>query len=240
MSRSRNDGRAEGVRDAVVVMAKAPREGFVKTRLTAAYPAREVVQLAECMLRDTLTLVQRLSGVHVAVMCPAEDVADIQARLPAGVQVVGQSGKGLAAALASAFDRFVPDFRRVVAVDSDSPHLPLANLQSALELLETNELVVGPTEDGGYYLVGASALHPHLFELAPLGGASARDALLGSARALGLSVAFTQASYDVDLPADLRRLAAELRIEPTRAPRTAALLASWRPGSAARDDERAG
>ncbi len=225
---------------AVVVMAKAPREGFVKTRLTGAYPASEVVRLSECMLRDTLTLVQTLPRVHVAVMCPAEDVAEIQGFLPAGVQVVGQRGDGLAAALASVFERFLPEFRRVVAVDSDSPHLPPARLQSAFELLETHEVVVGPTEDGGYYLVGASATHPHLFELAPLGTGNARDALLENARRLGLSVALTEAFYDVDLPADLRRLAAELRIEPARAPRTAALLASWRPEPDARDDERAG
>jgi glycosyltransferase A (GT-A) superfamily protein (DUF2064 family) len=100
--------------------------------------------------------------------------------------------------------------------------------------------VVGPTEDGGYYLVGASAMHPPLFHPAPLGTGNARDALLENARALGLSVAFTEAWYDVDLPADLRRLAAELRIEPARAPRTAALLASWRPDSDAHDDKRAG
>jgi rSAM/selenodomain-associated transferase 1 len=225
---------------AVVVMAKAPREGFVKTRLNGAYPPRDVVQLSDCMLRDTLALVQALSRVHAAVMCPSEDVADIEARLPAGVHVVGQRGNGLAAALVSAFEQFVPDFRRVVAVDSDSPHLPLAILQSAFELLETNDLVVGPTEDGGYYLVGASAMHPRLFDAAPLGTGNARDALLGNARALGLSVAFTEPWYDVDVPADLRRLAAELRSEPARAPRTAALLASWRPGPEAHDDERAG
>ena len=223
------------LRGAVVIMAKAPREGFVKTRLTGAYPAPDVARLSECMLRDTLALVQTLSRVHVAVMCPSADVADIQDRLPAGVQVVGQGGHGLAAALASVFERFVPDYRRVVALDSDSPHLPPARLESALHLLETSEVVVGPTEDGGYYLVGASAMHPHLFELAPLGTDSARDALLGNARGLGLSVAFTEACYDVDLPADLRRLAAELRLEPSRAPRTAALLASWRA-----QDERAG
>jgi rSAM/selenodomain-associated transferase 1 len=230
----------EGIRGAVVVMAKAPREGFVKTRLTGAYPPRDVVQLSDCMLRDTVALAQAISRVHVAVMCPSEDVADLEARLPAGVHVVGQRGNGLAAALVSAFDSFVPDFRRVVAIDSDSPHLPLAILQSAFELLETNEVVVGPTEDGGYYLVGASAMHPRLFELAPLGTGNARDALLGNARALGLSVAFSEPWYDVDVPADLRRLAADLRTEPARAPRTAALLASWRSGSEAHDHERAG
>ncbi len=234
------ESRTEGLRGAIVVMAKAPREGFVKTRLAGVFPALDVVQLAECMLRDTLTLVQKLSRVHVAVMCPAEDVAEIEARFATGVHVVGQSGKGLAAALLSSFETFVPDFRRVVAVDSDSPHLPLASLQSAFDLLETNELVVGPTEDGGYYLVGASTIHPRLFKLAPLGRSNARDALLGNARALGLSVAFTEPSYDVDVPTDLRQLAAELRIEPSRAPCTAALLASWRPGSDADDDEQAG
>lgn len=227
------DGGREGIRGAVVVMAKAPREGFVKTRLSGAYPPRDVVQLSDCMLRDTLALAQALSRVHVAVMCPSEDVPDLEARSPAGVHVVGQRGNGLAAALASAFERFVPDFRRVVAVDSDSPHLPLATLQSAFELLETNEVVVGPTEDGGYYLVGAKAVHPRLFDSAPLGTGNACDALLGNARALGLSVAFTERWYDVDVPADLRRLAAELRTEPARAPRTAALLASWRPASEA-------
>ena len=221
----------------IVVMAKAPREGLVKTRLSGAYPSRAVVQLSECMLRDTVALAQKLRPVRVAVMCPSEDVADIEAHMPADVGVVGQRGTGLAAALASVFEHFVPRFRRVVAVDSDSPHLPAAILRSAFELLETNELVVGPTEDGGYYLVGASSMHPRLFDPATLGTGNARDALLGNARALGLSVALTQVWYDVDVPADLSRLAAELRLDPARAPCTAALLASWRPE--AHDDERA-
>lgn len=224
-------------RGAVVVMAKAPREGFVKTRLTRAYAQSDVVQLSECMLRDTLALVRRLSRVHVAVMCPAEDRAHLAASLPAGMEAVGQRGNGLAAGLVSVFEHFVPAFRRVIAVDSDSPHLPLAILETAFELLEANDVVVGPTEDGGYYLVGASAMHPRLFDSAPLGTVDARDALLGNARALGLSVAFTAPWYDVDVPADVQRLAAELRIEPGRAPLTAALLASW---WGARDNERTG
>src|SRR5205823_8001765 len=123
-----------------------------------------------------------LSRVHVAVMCPSGDVPDIEARLPAGVHVVGQCGNGLAAALVSAFEHFVPEFRRVVAVDSDSPHLPLAILQSAFELLETNELVVGPTEDGGSYLVGASAMHPRRSDSARLVTGQARAGRLGNAR----------------------------------------------------------
>lgn len=229
-----------GMRGAMVVMAKAPREGFVKTRLTGVFPPCDVAQLSECMLCDTLALVQALPRVHVAVMCPSEDVADIAALLPAGVQVIGQDGKGLAAALTSAFKHFVADFRRVIAIDSDSPHLPPSILESALTQLDTNDVVVGPTEDGGYYLVGASATHPRLFDSAPLGTGNACDALRSRARALGLSVGVTDAWYDVDVPADLRRLAADLRIEPARAPRTAAFLASWGRMSGARDDQHAG
>jgi len=240
MSGAATARRMKEARRAVVVMAKAPREGFVKTRLNGAYPPCDVVQLSECMLRDTVARVQELARVHVAVVCPSQDVGEIAARLPAGVHVVGQRGNGLAAALVSAFEHFVPDFHRVIAVDSDSPHLPLAILESAFELLETNDVVMGPTEDGGYYLVGASAIHRRLFDPASLGTGNAGGALLRNARALGLSMAFTEDWYDVDVPEDLRRLAEELRIEPSRAPRTAALLASWRPDSDAHDDERAG
>ena len=218
-------------------MAKAPRKGFVKTRLAGASPPCDVVQLSECMLHDTLTLAQSLSRIHVAVMCPSEDVADVSARLPSGLHVVGQDGKGLAAALGSVFRCFVADFSRVIALDSDSPHLPRATLESALALLDTNDLVVGPTEDGGYYLVGASAIHARLFDAAPLGTSSACDALRANARELGLSVGLTDPWYDVDLPADLLRLAADLGLRPERAPRTAAFLASWISG--ARDETRA-
>jgi rSAM/selenodomain-associated transferase 1 len=230
----------EDARGAVVVMAKAPREGLVKTRLTSAYAPRDVVQLSECMLLDTVALAQALSRVHVAVMCPSGDVADVAARLPAAVQVTGQGGIGLAAALASVFECFVPDFRRVIALDSDSPHLRPRILESAFDLLETNDMVVGPSEDGGYYLVGASAARPRLFDPAPLGTCNARDALLANARARGMSVAFTEPWYDVDVPADLRRLAAELSLEPARAPRTAALLACWPAGLDGDDEELAG
>jgi len=237
MSRLHVLSRPAGMRGALVVMAKAPRKGFVKTRLAGACPPCDEVRLSECMLQDTLALAQSLSRVHVAVMCPSEDVFDIRARILPGLHVVGQDGKGLAAALASVFRRFVPDFQRVIAFDSDSPHLPRATLESAFALLDTHDLVIGPTEDGGYYLVGASAIHPGLFDAAPLGTSSACDALRARARALGLSVGVTDAWYDVDVPADLSRLAADLRLAPGRASRTAAFLASCM--SRPRDEKQA-
>jgi rSAM/selenodomain-associated transferase 1 len=213
-------------RRALVVMAKAPREGHSKTRLAGALPAGEVVRFSGCMLRDTLDLARSLDGVRVAVMCPAEDVASLAAMLP-GTEVVGQDGAGLAAALTSVFRRFAgAGFSRVVAIDADSPHLPASAIEQAFDSLARSDLVVGPTDDGGYYLVGACAPHPGLFDAA-LGTSSAFDALCANARARGLSLALTRVWYDVDVPADLQRLAADLRSAPSLAPRTAALLAAW-------------
>ncbi|HTP51859.1 MAG TPA: TIGR04282 family arsenosugar biosynthesis glycosyltransferase [Anaeromyxobacteraceae bacterium] len=208
-------------------MAKAPREGYAKTRLQGALPPGEVAHLSDCMLRDTVDLARSLEDVHVAIMCPVDDVEALAAGLP-GASVVAQEGAGLAAALTSVFRRFcMAGFKQVIAIDADSPHLPGSILDAAFASLESTDLVVGPTEDGGYYLVGASAAHPELFGTA-LGTSSALDSLRASAQARGLSLAVAPVWYDVDVPADLLRLMADLAAEPARAPRTAALLASWK------------
>jgi glycosyltransferase A (GT-A) superfamily protein (DUF2064 family) len=88
-------------------------------------------------------------------------------------------------------------------------------------------VVVGPTNDGGYYLVGAKAAHPTLFDGDGMGTKSALEALLARARGLHLSVGFTDLFYDIDVEDDLTRLAAELWIAPNRAPRTAVWLKEW-------------
>lgn len=224
-------------RGAVAIVAKAPRDGLVKTRLLGALPPGDVVRLAECMLHDTVALARSLAGVHAAVVCPPGDASALSAIVPPDVQVIAQDGSGLAAALASAFRRLVgAGFSRVVALDADSPHLPPRVLREALARLDEVELVVGPTEDGGYHLVGASRDHPRLFDGAPLGSSSAFAALCERARALGLSIALVDRCYDVDVPEDLERLAADLRLDPSRAPRTAALLSSLRRRSDATSD----
>ena len=87
--------------------------------------------------------------------------------------------------------------------------------------------MVGPTYDGGYYLVGAKASHPALFAGDGMGTSSALDRLRSSARDLELSVGFADSFYDIDVADDLSRLAEELRVAPARAPRTAAWLKEW-------------
>jgi hypothetical protein len=213
----------------IAIMAKAPRGGHVKTRLSPSLAPDEIVRLYTCLLADTLTLARSLNGIRIALVCPEEDAEALATLAGDHVAIVCQQGRGLAAGLDSAFRLLLgPGCRQVVAVDSDSPHVPPAVLAAAFTHLETYDLVVGPTTDGGYYLVGASAAHTGLFEATGMGTSSALTALLTRAHAAGLTVARTPECYDVDEPADLTRLAADLRAEPTRAPTTAALLRELR------------
>src|SRR2546421_623260 len=100
------------------------------------------------------------------------------------------------------------------------------------ETLAAHDVIVGPTDDGGYYLVGAKAFHPTLFAHDGMGTSSALKRLLSRARALELSVGFALSFYDIDVADDLTRLAEELRLAPARAPRTAAWLKEWKLGAA--------
>jgi rSAM/selenodomain-associated transferase 1 len=227
MAHSRNRGCT------LVVMAKAPRPGMVKTRLAQSLPVEAVTELYRCLLDDTMALARSLGNVEVAIMCPASDVEELT-RLAGGVAgIVAQKGEGLAAGLNSVFAHFAPPGRqRVVAFNSDSPHLPASVLGSAFEVLTGHDVVVGPTHDGGYYLVGAKAAHPALFDGDGMGTKSALETLLARARGLRLSVGFTDPFYDIDVAGDLTRLAAELRLAPARAPRTAVWLKQWGPAVA--------
>lgn len=210
-------------------MAKAPRLGSVKTRLAETVPLQAVTELYRCLLNDTVALAQALDQVDVAVMCPASDVEELSHAVVETVRVVPQTGDGLAAGLESVFTRFAAlGGQRVIAFNSDSPHLPASVLETAFDVLSTCDLVVGPTHDGGYYLVGARASHPGLFANDGMGTANALEALLERARNLDLSVRVMDPFYDIDVAADLIQLADELQRVPGKAPRTAAWLGQWR------------
>jgi rSAM/selenodomain-associated transferase 1 len=212
----------------LVIMAKAPRPGTVKTRLIPRLPLQAVTAFYRCLLGDTLALAQSLAGVEIAIMCPDTDVDELIPLAGPGVSVVAQKGEGLAAGLTSVFAHFAEGHQRhIVAFNSDSPHLPRSVLEAAFETLAVHNLVVGPTYDGGYYLVGANEAHPGLFTGDGMGTGSALEKLLSQARVRELSVGFKDLFYDIDVADDLIQLASELEDAPVRAPRTAFWLKEW-------------
>jgi rSAM/selenodomain-associated transferase 1 len=212
----------------LVIMAKAPRSGTVKTRLVASLTPEAVTDLYRCLLDDTLALALSLRDVEVAMMCPEPDVNELAQLAGDRASVAAQTGKGLAAGLTSVFAQFAENRnRRIIAFNSDSPHLPRSILEGAFETLAAHDVVVGPTHDGGYYLVGAKASHPTLFANDGMGTSSALDRLVSRARDLELSVGFSDVFYDIDVADDLNRLAEELHLAPERAPHTAQWLKEW-------------
>jgi glycosyltransferase A (GT-A) superfamily protein (DUF2064 family) len=184
----------------LVIMAKAPRPGAVKTRLARNLPVLEVTDLYRCLLVDTIALAKSLDGVELAIMCPEADAQDL-------VRATGHFASAGAG--------------RIVAFNSDTPHLPLSFLERAFRLLASCDVVIGPTHDGGYYLVGAKAPHPGLFVTDAMGTTNAYEALLARVRGLNLSFSLIDSFYDIDELSDLDQLADELLRSPGKAPRTA-------------------
>lgn len=211
----------------LVIMAKAPRPGAVKTRLVPSLSPDAVTAFYRCLLEDTLALARSLNDVEVAIMCPHSDVNQLAQLAGREVNVVPQKGEGLAAGLTSVFAHFADHHHRIIAFNSDSPHLPPSVLEEAFEALAAHDVVVGPTHDGGYYLIGAKASYPTLFAHDGMGTSSALERLLFRARVLDLSVALAPPFYDIDVADDLTRLAEELRLAPAKAPRTARWLKKW-------------
>lgn len=212
----------------LVIMAKAPRPGAVKTRLISSLSPEAVTDFYCCLFQDTLALARSLGDVDVAIMCPDSDLGELMQLAGNRASVLAQTGEGLAAGLTCVFAHFAASGpRRIIAFNSDSPHLPRSVLEEAFEKLAAHDVVVGPTQDGGYYLVGAKASRPALFANDGMGTTSALERLLTRARHLQLSVGFADSFYDIDVADDLIRLSEELRLAPARAPRTAQWLREW-------------
>ncbi len=220
--------RSPGRDRVLVIMAKAPRPGSVKTRLAPSLSLEAVVAFYCCLLDDTLALARSLGDVEVAIMCPELDADELAHMAGSELSVVAQKGEGLAAGLTSVFAHFAEERqRRTIAFNSDSPHLPRSVLEDAFETLAAHDVVVGPTHDGGYYLVGAKTSYPTLFARDGMGTGSALERLLSRVRALELSLGLVAPFYDIDVSDDLTRLAEDLRRAPERAPRTAMWLKEW-------------
>jgi len=203
-------------RTAVVIMAKEPAAGRTKTRLCPPLSPLEAAELSEALLLDTIDLVSRLTGVWLGVaVTPASAVAAFRVRVPHDALVLAAEGEDIGACLSQITGQLLAEgASRVMAVNSDGPTLPPAYLEQARALLDHHDVVLGPSEDGGYYLVGLRHPAPGIFHGIAWSTARVMAQTLERAATLGLSVALLPPWYDVDTGADLERLRADLRILP--------------------------
>lgn len=212
------------------VMARAPVPGRCKTRLSPPLSPAEAAALYSSMLQDSFSAYARVQATRlVAMVAPENNGPEILRQLaPSPWEIVMQQGEDLGARLAHAFATLGEDGDAVALVDSDSPTVPVAPISRALADIEgTQRALVGPCDDGGYYLIGLGSVQPGSLEiLAGIPWSTPRVMEVTRARceALGLALDELPTWYDVDDASSLERIKRELQREPARAPRTAAWI----------------
>jgi uncharacterized protein len=193
----------------VLVLAKAPVPGRVKTRLCPPCTPGQAAEVAEAALRDTFAAA--LGSVpHAPQSWRTIAVLDGEPGdwLPAGVEVIAQVGGGLGIRLDAAFrEVLATNSARCVLIAMDTPHVTTEAISTALEKLSTHDCVIGPAEDGGYWLIGFNRYVPDAFENVTMSVDSTGSEQVTQLKALGLTVAIVAEMFDLDEASDVDRLA---------------------------------
>ena len=212
----------------LLIHAKAPLPGLAKSRLLD--PARGhdddfVARLSDAFLRDTLDHASRGGADEIVLHYTPELAAPYFRALLESARLEPQPEVSFGERLITAFARcFARGAGRVVAIGMDTPHLEASTIARAFEALDRTDVVIGPAEDGGYYLIGMRRRIDLMFEDIDWSTDRVAAQTRARARACGATIVELGVLFDVDRPEDLARLR-ELAIDaPTRCPRTAALL----------------
>lgn len=196
------------IRPVVAVMVRAPSSPG-KSRLIESLGARDAGGLREALLRDTLDRLADIDRDKAVLYTPPDAESEVRALVPFSGAMLPQRGQTLGDRMhAGIRDLLSSGFDGVVLVGSDLPTLPPAHVTEALDTLARSPdgVVLGPAEDGGYYLIGLSQPHAALFTDIPWGSAQVLSRTLRAARSLGVPVALLPSWYDVDSDADVRRV----------------------------------
>jgi rSAM/selenodomain-associated transferase 1 len=201
---------------ALAVMTKAPQAGKVKTRLTPPLSSEEAAALNTCFLRDTAEAItktaQNGSARGIAVYTPVGAEAAYAGILPEEFELVPQRGDPFGERLVCATEDLLRlGFDSVCLIDSDSPTVPERAFAEAVQFLsqERDSVVLGPSDDGGYYLIGLKKLHRQLFEGIDWSTERVLEQTVQRAREIDLPVHLLPTWYDVDDRVTLRRLCQE-------------------------------
>jgi hypothetical protein len=202
---------------ALAVMAKAPRPGKVKTRLAPPLTLDQAAGLNACFLRDTAAnidaVVASSRAVGVISYTPVGDEGFFDNLLPSDFVLIPQRGDGFGERLlATAKDLLSCGYGSVCLIDSDSPTVPAAAFEQAIAELqkEGDRVVLGPSQDGGYYLIGLKRAHSELFAGVAWSTSSVFAETVAAAEAAGIEVVVLPLWYDVDDGETLELLTGEL------------------------------
>jgi len=213
---------------ALLVIAKRPAPGQTKTRLSPPLSGEEAARLYECFLQDMLDIARAVPGVTRLINYWPKQEAAYFRQLAPDFDLIPQMGKRLGERLDNALSHCLSrGFEQAVITTSDSPSLPPPYLKQAFDLLDTADVVLGPCDDGGYYLIGLKQPQPRLLLDVKMSTPTVAADTLALAKEEGLKTALLPTWYDVDTVAGLTRLTDNLnRAAPDVAPHTRKYLQS--------------
>jgi hypothetical protein len=212
--------------EVLIVMAKYPRPGGVKTRLAAQIGAVRACDLYRAFLQDIHRRTCRIGRTVVWAVHPPE--ASLASILGESVAQIPQQGTDLGERMRVCFERvFCAGGGPVVMIGADAPHLSLATVEQAFRRLQANDVVLVPARDGGYCLLGLRQL-ADIFSGIAMGTEHVLRCTGERISSLGLSLALLPETFDVDDMDDVRTLSSLIAEGRVELPATAAVLACWR------------
>jgi rSAM/selenodomain-associated transferase 1 len=202
----------------MAIMAKAPRVGHAKTRLVPPLTAEDAASLSACFIRDAAENIAT-AAQHAAIdgyiaFAPPDAEVEFRPLLAQHMRLLPSRRPGLGASLYdAAADLLAAGYSSVCLINSDSPTLPTSILVAAAQALSHSgdRLVLGPAEDGGYYLIGLKQAHRRLFEDIAWSTPQVRAQTEERGREIGLAATMLPVWYDVDDIASLRRLHVQMQ-----------------------------
>ncbi len=201
----------------LIIFAKNPMPNQVKTRLIPQLSPEQAARLYRAFLMDWCeTLAALPNATRIIAYTPPESLSDLQALIGKDAIYIPQVGDDLGERLISATQWAAEQgYPKILIVGSDSPTLPLSSVSQAIATLDSRDIVLGPSVDGGYYLIGFSAENlastvPFVFEEIAWSTDSVFQQTVARARSTGATMGLLPPWYDVDTPADVAFLHAHI------------------------------
>jgi rSAM/selenodomain-associated transferase 1 len=204
---------------ALIIMAKEPRVGLTKTRLCPPLTFEEAAQLYEALLLDTIEMTSTLEDIDLAIaVTPSDSIPYFEQVSPKGTILVPVDCEDIGQCLSRVLEHLLKmGYSKAMALNSDGPSLPRTHIRQAVARLDEHDLVFGPSEDGGYYLVGLKEMFNQVFTDIEWSTSRVLSHTLAKCKNLELKVDLLPTWYDVDTAADIERLREELTTLPDHA-----------------------
>ena len=198
--------------NAIVIMAKESKPYMVKTRLIPDFDPLAVSRLYHGFLLDRIEQVRGIPDADYYIAYTPKSAKDFFKQMaPDDFHLIAQEGTDLGERLSNiSFELFQGGYDNIVIMDSDSPNLPSRSITSSFKHLENADIVLGPCEDGGYYLVGLNHHIPEIFMDIPWSTSKVTKITQERANSKGMNISFLEKWYDVDTRDDLIRLKNDL------------------------------